>query len=300
VHEEIAARFALGRLVAAPEPVTGGLSNDLWRVRTESGEYGVKRMVTNATRPDFTANVESAFLIEQRAWIAGVPMPEPVPDPATGRALARIEGAPVRVHRWVEGTPVESAAARGAPGGGTPGRGAAAGGLPVGSAAADGAALLAVIHAAGRSWRGAPPEPVWDGRRWGPEVGELGRRVAQAPRQVLVVDSHRDLDPKNTLRRSDGVLVALDWDAAGPVSAVREAVAVALDFGGTGAAAFGAALHAYRGGVPAEPWVFGGWVAAQGGWLDHQAATGGSDREPTLGRLRDLAASLDDLLGALG
>jgi hypothetical protein len=275
VHEEIAARFALGRLTAAPQPVTGGLSNDLWRVRTESGDYAVKRMVTNATHPDFTANVESAFLIEQRAWLAGVPMPEPVPDPATGRALARIGGAPVRVHHWVEGTPGDS------------------------GAAADGAGLLAVIHAAGRSWRGAPPEPVWDGRRWGPELGELTHRVAQAPRQVLVVESHRDLDPKNTLRRSDGALIALDWDAAGPVSAVREAVAVALDFGGTGTAAFAAALLAYGEGVPAEPWVFGGWVAAQGGWLDHQAAIGGSDREPTLDRLRALAASLDDLLGAL-
>lgn len=268
MHEEIASTFGLGRLVAAPEPVTGGLSNDLWRVRTESGDYAVKRMVTNATHPGFVTNVESAYAIEQRAWLAGVPMPEPVPDPATGRALARIDGSLVRVHRWVHGTP----------------------GLR------EPAELLAAIHAAGRSRRAAPPEPVWDGSRWGPELATLARRVAEAPAEVLVVDSHGDLDPKNTLLRDDGVLIALDWDAAGPVSAVREAVAVALDFGGARPAAFGAALLAYG---KIEPWMFGGWVAAQGGWLDDQAASGGSDRDATLGRLRELAANLDELLGVL-
>jgi hypothetical protein len=47
---------------------------------------------------------------------------------------------------------------------------------------------------------------------------------------VLVVDSHRDLDRKNTIRALDGRLLALDWDAAGPAGAVQEAVTVALDW----------------------------------------------------------------------
>jgi hypothetical protein len=277
--EDVASRFALGRPAGPPVPVTGGLSNELWRLVTERGTYAVKRMVTNAHRPDFRATIEAAYAVERRAWAAGVPMPEPVPDPATGRAVAPVGGSLVRVHRWVGGT-----ATAGSP--------------------ADGAALLATIHAAGRARRSALPEPAWDGDRWGAELGALARRVARAPERVLVVDSHRDLDPKNTLRGDDGVLRALDWDAAGPVCAVQEAVAVALDFSGGQPGAFRTALRAYEKSsalpVPREPWVFGGWVAAQGGWLDHQAGVGGPDEDATRQRLRGLAATLGDLLDAAG
>jgi hypothetical protein len=277
--EDVATRFALGRPAGRPVPVTGGLSNELWRLVTERDTYAVKRMVTNAHRPDFAANIEASFAVERRARAAGVAMPEPVPDPATGRALARVGGFLVRVHRWAEGT-----AAAGSP--------------------ADGAALLATIHAAGRARRAGPPGPAWTGDRWGAALSALARQVARAPGRVLVVDSHRDLDPKNTLRRADGVLLALDWDAAGPVCAVQEAVAVALDFAGGEPGAFRAALRAYEMSsalpVPREPWVFGGWVAAQGGWLDHQASVGGPDEDATRQRLRRLAATLGDLLESGG
>jgi hypothetical protein len=277
--DEVTAVFGLGRPAADPEPVRGGLSNELWRMVTERGAYAVKRMVTNARHPDFTGNVEAAYAIERRAWAAGVAMPEPLPDPATGRALARVGESLVRVHRWVDGTA----------GAGSP---------------ADAGALLAAIHGAGRARTDRPPEPAWDGARWGPRVAALSRRVARAPERVLVVDSHRDLDPKNTLRRADGVLLAVDWDAAGPVCAVREGVAVALDFSGGRTGDFATVLRAYRksGGVvvPREAWVFGGWVAAQGGWLDQLAARDAAEVEPALDRLRGLAADLDRLLGVLG
>src|SRR5690349_6153714 len=81
----------------------GGLSNELWRVPTAAGVFAVKRMVVNADRPDFVANVEAAFAVERRAFAAGVPMPEPVPEPSGGRALASVGGSWYRVHRWVEG-----------------------------------------------------------------------------------------------------------------------------------------------------------------------------------------------------
>jgi hypothetical protein len=269
---EVATRFGLGELAGPPVPVEGGLSNELWRVTTGRGAYAVKRMVTNAGRPGFVGNVEAAYEIEKRAWAAGVAMPEPVPDPATGRALALVAGSLIRVHRWIDGT--------------------AAAGPP-----AEATALLSTIHDAGQPRRGGVPEPPWNGDRWGPEIGGLARRVAGAPGRVRVVDSHRDLDPKNTLRRTDGVLLALDWDAAGPVCAVQEAVAVALDFSGGEAGAFGAALRAYGNGLPPlASWMFGGWVAAQGGWLDHQAARDGPEVATTLSRLGDLADRLDDLL----
>jgi len=104
---------------------------------------------------------------------------------------------------------------------------------------------------------------------------------------------------KNTLLTADGVLVALDWDAAGPVSAVQEAVAVALDWTDGSPAAFADAVAAYPSALPAEPWIFAGWVAAQGGWLDYIAAHDPGQAGETLGRLRRLATGIDDLLAAL-
>jgi len=148
-----------------------------------------------------------------------------------------------------------------------------------------------------------------DADRWGAEIVRLARRVASGPTRVPVVDSHGDLDRKNTLRRPDGALVALDWDAAGPVGAVHEAVGVALDWADAQPEAFAEAVEAYvrRSGVlvPVQPCVFAGWVAGQGGWLDysathrHDTALGDVEVPATLGRLRLLAERMDALLAAL-
>jgi hypothetical protein len=285
--DEVAARFGLGRPVREPARVPGGLSNELWRLDTEQGAFAVKRMVANAARPGFAANVEAAFEVERRAFTAGVPMPEPIPDPATGRALVRIDGDLVRVHRWTDGRP----------GDGTP---------------AEAAELLAAIHAAGaRRWAAAaPPATVRPAERWGSDVAGLARRVeGGGPARALVVDSHGDLDRKNTLRGTGGRLLAVDWDAAGPVAAVHEAVGVALDWSDAGPGAFAEAVGAYRRSsgvaVPPEPWVFAGWVAAQLGWLgfnaDERSGTelGASEVTATLARVGTVAATLDALLGAL-
>jgi hypothetical protein len=279
--ERVAERFGLGPPVGAPRRVAGGLSNELWRLVTGAGAFAVKRMVLNADRPDFVGNVESAYAVERRAWDAGVAVPEPVPVPGTGRALAEVGGALFRVHRWVDGRPGE----------GDP---------------AAAAKLLATIHAAA-SPRWEPQDPGWTADRWGKDLGELARRVAPPPGPVLVVDSHRDLDRKNTLLRADGTLVALDWDAAGPVAAVHEAAGLALDWSGGDPVGFARAVRVYtgRGGVPvpADPWIFGGWVAAQGGWLDYHAPRRdeGSCAQvrDTLARLRALGERLDGLLAAL-
>jgi hypothetical protein len=103
--------------------------------------------------------------------------------------------------------------------------------------------------------------------------------------------------------------MAVDWDAAGPVSAVHEAVGLALDWSDHDPMVFADTVRVYarRSGVtvPARPWVFAGWVAAQGGWLDYHAThPGGStfghaEVAGTLTRLRKLAAGLDVLLVAM-
>jgi len=282
--ERVARRFGLGRPVSEPVRVSGGLSNELWRVATDDGVFAVKRMVVNADLPDFVGDVEAAFGVERRAWDAGVAMPQPVAVPRTDRALAEVDGSLFRVHRWVDGRP------------GTGSAGEAAG-------------LIASVHAVGRPRRAPAPGAGWAADRWGADVVALARRVRSGPGRVLVVDSHRDLDRKNTLRTADGVLMAVDWDAAGPVSAVHEAVGLAWDWSGDDPAVFADALRSYgeRSGVdvPAEPWVFAGWVAAQGGWLDYNAThrpgspLGLAEVTGTLTRLRTLAAGLDVLLAAL-
>jgi Phosphotransferase enzyme family len=284
VIERVAARFELGRMLREPVRVPGGLSNDLWRLDTEKGAFAVKRMVVNADRPTLVENVEAAFQVERRAWAAGVPMPEPVADPSSGHALARLDGGLFRVHRWVDGEPGV--------------------GSPV-----EAATLLARIHAAGEARGDLAPSPSWAADRWGAEIVRLTRRVGSGPDRVQVVDSHGDLDRKNTLRLVDGTLMALDWDAAGPVGAVHEAVAVALDWADAQPDAFAEAVEAYvrRSGVgiPAQPWVFAGWVAGHGGWLDYNAthrpdtALGEAEVRTTLGRLHRLATRMDVLLAAL-
>lgn len=128
-----------------------------------------------------------------------------------------------------------------------------------------------------------------------------------------MVDSHRDLDRKNALVRKDGKLLALDWDAAGPIGAVHEVVALALDWSDRddqeSEGTFVEAISAYRRRtglvVAAEPWVFGGWVAAAGGWLDYNAdhrageELGQAEIAATRERMLALAGGLDDWLGAL-
>jgi hypothetical protein len=280
----VAARFELGQPVMDPVRVSGGLSNELWRLDTDRGAFAVKRMVVNADLPSFVDNVESAFKIERRAWAAGVPMPEPIPEPTSGRALVRVDDALFRVHRWVDGQ---------------------VGGEP----SVEVAGLLATIHAAGNARWGPRPGVGWKAERWGTELAELARRVEPGPMRVLVVDSHGDLDPKNTLRGADSVLMAVDWDAAGPVGAVHEVVGVALDWSDAEPGLFGEIVGAYvrlRGVVvPAHPWVFAGWVAGAGGWLDYNAthrgetSLGASEVAATLARLRGVHTRMDALLMAL-
>lgn len=282
--ERVAHRFELGALVDEPVRVPGGLSNELWRLVTVDGTFAAKRMVVNADRPDFVSNVEAAFQVEGHAWAAGVPMPQPVADPATGRALARVDGSLFRVHRWVDGQPGD------------------------GSVAAA-ARLLAAIHGVGNPRWESGPSAGWAAAGWGADLVELARRIGSVPAPVLMVDSHRDLDRKNTLRSADGVLMALDWDAAGPVSVVHEAVGLALDWSDLDLERFTQVVGAYGRcsgvPVPAASWVFAGWLAGQGGWLDYNAGhrggtpLGRAEVTATVARLRRLADGLDAFIAAL-
>ncbi|MFC9767716.1 phosphotransferase [Rhodococcus jostii] len=105
--QDVCDRFGLGT-VSGCRGVAGGVSNELYRVDTERGMFAVKRMLTNAESPRFVANIEAAYRIEHRALVAGLPMATPVPDPDTGRVLARVDGSLWRVHRWVNAHPIST------------------------------------------------------------------------------------------------------------------------------------------------------------------------------------------------
>lgn len=298
-----AATFGLGAPLDS-RSVRGGLSNDLWRLETEAGVFAVKVMRVNADHPDFQANVESAFAIERKAFECGVPCPEPIHLP-TGACLTRIGQRWVRVHRWVEGT------------------------VPVPERyALEAAALLAAIHRATEPIEAPLEDEPWDAAGWaslaehaampddlaaalreaGPRLAALETATAAPGLVVPHLPSHGDLDPKNTLVVGD-VLMAVDWDAAGIRAAAREAVALALDWS-TEPAALSGLIGAYGAGggqpLPAEPWVFGGWVSALGGWLVHNATaqigeeSGRSETRTALRRLLGLEASMPAYLAALG
>jgi Phosphotransferase enzyme family len=294
--------FDLGALREG-RTVPGGLSNDMWHVRTDRGEYAIKAMVVNADQPDFVTNLEAAFAVERSAYVAGVPMPEPIAVPGSDRCLLVVDGRLTRAHAWVDATVADPQVNR-----------------------AKAGTLLARIHAASSAADVALDDEPWTAAQWG-ELGDhavdpsladairdgadLLARLETATSAESVrapsVNSHRDLDPKNVLVGPSGLL-AVDWDAAGPVAAAREAVQVVLDWS-TDPAGFAEVLAAYRSSsthdVPAEPWVFGGWVSAHGGWLVYNASNrsdtslGVDEARAALARLRMLSAHLPAYVSAL-
>lgn len=295
--------FGLGQ-VEAMVRVEGGLSNDMWRVTTTSGEFAVKVMRAHADAPDFRDKVEAAFTIERNAFRAGIPCPEPT-STAEGHALLQVDGDWLRAHRWCEGNSPDP-----------------------GDRLEDAGHLLARIHRAGGhsvrtlddrprvtgTWAALAeqprlPEPLSEQlRSAAPELALLEAATAASPHLVTkFADSHGDLDPKNTLVAS-GRLLAVDWDAAGPRPIAREAVSLALDWA-ENAEGFRRALSAYadRSGttLPTEVWVFGGWVAALGGWLtynvEQRADTDLGLREAsgTCARLLALHRALDEHVSVL-
>ena len=98
--------------VTAYDEVSGGWSNRVWRLTTTHGEYAVKELCNPWGEPRWQEWLAEGWRLELAARTAGVALPEPVPNPATGEALAyvtRSDGsgqAPVRLHRWVASTPV--------------------------------------------------------------------------------------------------------------------------------------------------------------------------------------------------
>jgi aminoglycoside phosphotransferase (APT) family kinase protein len=214
---ELAERFGLGTVLAAPAHVARGAMGEVWRLDTSHGRWAVKWQFPWAPAEPVPADVG----VQRAAAAAGIPLPMPVLTPV-GEAVAQAGGQRARVYEWAElGPPVQAPASD---------RAAAEAGRLLGTLhrlalppagpddpwytalppARDWAALADRTAAAGVAWAGdlaTALEPI----------GRLSARAA-GPLPGQRITCHRDFSPANVIPAADGShLVVLDWENAGPL-----------------------------------------------------------------------------------
>ncbi len=221
--------FDLGAPRGEPGPVQGGLTNRLWRLETDRGMFAVKEMNRDFARTDYVAWFDRAFMLEQAAFSAGVPMPKPRPVALTGRCLGEIphaseHPATVRVHEWVDGAKLDNAIVYPAE---VATRVAVilarihSLGMPSDATATEALRVFGDEHWSSRAQQAAQSKAEWAPvlRRLLPVLAELEAYLAAAHSDATPhLLSHRDSDMKNVLRTPAGELLLVDWDAAGPVN----------------------------------------------------------------------------------
>jgi Ser/Thr protein kinase RdoA (MazF antagonist) len=238
----ILAAFAISGQVRGVAPVDGAWSNQVYRLTTTAGVFAVKLLRNPWANPRWQDWLAAAWEFELLAFRRGVAMPEPIPSAADDGPVAWVDDVPVRLHRWVDGTPLLSG--------------------PVAPDVADWAGrTLATLHslavtAADRSafpgpalstatadaWpelavraAGAPPHfrrhwadrvmAVWPAVQ---TIAELARVPADAAAEVM---THGDIDQKNIVLSAGGPVLC-DWDVAMPMQPRRELADVAMSMAG--------------------------------------------------------------------
>lgn len=289
---EICRVYGLGEPAFRSWPVGGAYSHQVWDVATTGGRYAVKvfdRTVDHARSREWRDWMAESVAIELAAAGAGIRMPRPVLTPG-GEALADIADGDgggtvtVRVHTWVDAEPVDQ---------GTTDAGLSARvgavlarlhGLPIPCPHEVAAGLWAVhedayvaelaerAEAAGRPWASA----LHASREHWAAVRELAS--VRRERTWPLISTHRDLGPKNVLRTSGGDPVIVDWDVAGPWTAVEEAAAAYVEWAGVRThapdrRAATALLDAYASAASTPvavtgPEVFASWLVKQANWTE--------------------------------
>lgn len=318
---EVCERFDLGKAAGPWQLVEGGLSNELLRLKTNRGEYAVKRMLAGTHRSEFEATVEASFRVERAAVCAGIPAPLPISPKDSAGCLARIScedgsEAWVRVHEWVEGRPVRPTEMSETVARQLGEHIARVHGLDVSALGeAEPATPLDLAHWAALTGRGTAENLASAStlRDLTPVLEDLGLQITKRSAN-LPVPGHRDADPKNVLVSADRTVMLLDWDAAGPIDAGQELTALMLDWVGAEvsieASAIGRAVRiGYRDAVGFVPNLdASSWVASQFGWLtynveralgDHGAEVidlGVREIEQTVARLSRIGPVIPELL----
>jgi aminoglycoside phosphotransferase (APT) family kinase protein len=259
--------------------VHGGLLNRMWRLETDRGVFAVKELTLDR---DWVYRPDDIFRLEQAAFNAGIPMPEPISADAE-----------VLVHRWVEGTNVPEAPVQ------------ASFGFEIGE-------ILARLHSIDVEWTHVSiedPMPtdwpelaaraVASQQPWADELLAsvdsflaISKFVDGCKRRGPIVLTHRDINPKNLLD-AGGHPIVLDWETAGELLLASELGSTALNvakgrgFDGIEPAVFRTVLDGYvsGGGTLPEPgpdWfvdMISGWARFTR-WnmmrclVDHEPSTG--------------------------
>jgi aminoglycoside phosphotransferase (APT) family kinase protein len=240
--------------------VHGKASNRTYRLDTDQGSFAVKQLNLDS---DWVSRQDDVFRLEQAAFAAGIPMPEPIfTDPE------------VVVHRWVDGESVPEE--------------------PVSTVFAfEIGEILARLHSLDLVWRHEPthyPSPrdwpelaeqaLASGQPWAHDLAgkvdvflEIARFVNTCERSGPVVLTHRDIHPWNLLDR-DGRPVVLDWEISGLLDLAGELGSTALSlskghgFDNIDHTVFRAVIDGYVAGGGALPPAGPSWfVFMIHGWL---------------------------------
>jgi len=218
--------LGLGEAENVPSFVARGAMGEIWRVRTEQGEWAVKALFEWADYPPLPLDVE----VQLDALAAGVTLPRPVV--CDGIAVVSVGGRLYRAYEWVDlAAPLQP---------------------PVpGDVAAEAGRILGLIHglaidvgvsvddwyttAPSVSEFGALVELAARDRAWW--AVELDHRLPLVAELVAIGTNeqapprlcHRDFDITNVIpSSSNGSLVTLDWENAGPLSPDQELASALL------------------------------------------------------------------------
>lgn len=237
--EPIATAYALGAVLDLVGPVARGEQGEVWRLRTERGDWAVKRSFDDFAPADAQRAGEFQNLARQH----GVPTPASVPT-SGGQYGHPVGGTLVRVQTWVKVFDPD----------------------PMVDPAAVGHAM-ARLHRAVRPADGAPhpwfTDPVgaagWDAilaeaRR---ERAPFAGRLADYRAELLALEAlltpmapvqtcHLDLWADNLRSTTDGGLTILDWDNCGPGDPSRELAMVLFEFARTSPERIAQLYGAYR------------------------------------------------------
>jgi Phosphotransferase enzyme family len=320
---EVCRVFGLGAPTGDWVAVPGARSHTMWSLGTDRGRHAVKvfdTTVDHTRSPDWRRHLNAAVVLELAAWRAGLPLPRPIPavDSHDDAVLADVSSGggtvTVRVHEWATGRPVPDDVAQ-------PDLAAAIGGA------------LARLHQLPVPCPHEQAVGLWHTRTDG-HIAELAARArrqghawasdldrARAAYQVIrdladrrhhhtwpLITTHRDLGPKNVLLSAAHTPVIVDWDVAGPWTAVEETASAALEWAGvlTGPPhrdAVDALVAGYRaaGGTLAVtgPEAFAGWLVKNANWAEMHVRHALDDDLPA-SRRHAAAQAVPGLVAQLG
>lgn len=278
--EQLCSKYNLGRLLAEPDMVTGGLMHKMYHVATDGGEYAIKELNPDIMlRPDAMDNMINSELISN-ALRNNIPLA--AAKEFQGQHVIESDGFYYMVFEWLDGRSVfatDISDYHCEQIGKLLGRIHAAniciGGMkkePNIRNTYDWDMLLGEAEKQGAAWRVPFKESLSEIKQWDKNAVDSGKILSEY--QVI---SHRDLDPKNVMWK-DNKPYLIDWEAAGYVNPFQE-LAEVLNYWAVNSSGnydkkkFSAMMNAYMESVDISSanWeiVLNGGFDGMLGWLEY-------------------------------